>query len=353
MRDFMNISVCMIVKNEEKHIYRALKSIPSQWEVIVVDTGSTDQTLDIIESIGAKPASFRWKDDFSAARNYSLSLATGDYILIMDADEELGNNVDELISNSISLHPGKACTVIINNIMDGEIKRHRMIRVFPNRESFRFFGEVHEQLYYNGKPAISYSSEVTINHYGYSENEYKEKGKAERYLNLYEKHLASHPNDGYMLYQMGKLYYSIKQIKEAEIFLRKSIEVKAERNLYYPVLLVLLGYVLEEQGRSKEAEELLTPYLSTYRDFPDLPFLLGVLAMDTGNVEYIEKYFLAALEIGETTKYTSVEGVGSYKAAYNLGVFYELLGNEEKAKSFYRMSVAYNYNPAEERLKNL
>jgi glycosyltransferase involved in cell wall biosynthesis len=342
----------MIVKNEEKHIYRALNSIPSHWEVIIVDTGSTDQTLDIAQSFGIKPAYFRWNDDFSAARNHSLSLATGDYILVMDADEELRDNVDEIVLNSILLHPKEACTVIIDNIMDGEIKRHRMIRLFPNLDSFRFFGEVHEQLYWNGKPAASFNSDVTINHYGYSENEYKEKGKAERYLYLYNKHLISHPNDGYMLYQMGKLYYSIKQIKEAEIYLRKSAAIKAENQLYYPVLLVLLGYVWEEQGRSKEAEELLTPYLSTYRDFPDLPFLLGVLAMDTGKVDYIEQYFLAALEIGDTTKYTSVEGVGTYKASYNLGLLYELLGDKEKARSYYRMSVTYKYKPAEERLKN-
>src|SRR5690348_3827247 len=84
------ISLCMIVKNEEKYLERCLKSVEGVVdEIIIVDTGSTDQTTEIAEKFGAKILRYQWNDDFSSARNYSLKNAKCDWILILDADEEL------------------------------------------------------------------------------------------------------------------------------------------------------------------------------------------------------------------------------------------------------------------------
>jgi glycosyltransferase involved in cell wall biosynthesis len=86
----MKISACLIVKDEERHLDRCLSSLQGIVdEIVVVDTGSTDGTLEIAQSHGAVIGSFDWCDDFSAARNASLDLATGDWVLWIDADEAL------------------------------------------------------------------------------------------------------------------------------------------------------------------------------------------------------------------------------------------------------------------------
>lgn len=346
----MNVSVCMIVRDEEKHIARCLQSIPASFEVIVVDTGSVDQTALVAERLGAKVHHFRWGDDFAEARNYSISLASGDYILILDADEELEPFVEPKLSDFVERFPDRAGTVLIENLTDGEVKRHRMVRFFPNGKSYSFEGIVHEKICRNGQTADAEDTSVLIKHYGYEANEYAEKQKAKRYLELYRKHLERNPHDGYMLYQLGKLHYSIGELEAAEQALKRCFSLKEEANLYFPVMLVMLGYVLKDMGRSAEAESLLAPYVPFYTSFPDLPFLMGLLAMDTGKLAAIEHYFKAALQIGETTKYTSVWGVGSFKAAYNLGVFYEITGQRDKAIQSYQSAAAHRYEPAVQRL---
>ena len=86
----ITVSLCMIVKNEEENLGKCLKSLQGIVdEMIVVDTGSEDRTVDIAKEFGAKVYDFKWTGDFSEARNYSFSLATCDYIYSADADEEL------------------------------------------------------------------------------------------------------------------------------------------------------------------------------------------------------------------------------------------------------------------------
>ncbi|MCC3374073.1 glycosyltransferase [Cohnella sp. REN36] len=347
----MRVSVCLIVRNEEQNLPRALASIPMSFETVVVDTGSTDRTVQIAEEAGAILGHYHWNDDFAAARNYCASLATGDYLLAMDADEELPADTAEKVNAFVGRHPYSAGAVILENVMGEERPRHRMMRFYPNDLDWAFHGNVHEQIYYKGEPASFENTALVLRHYGYEEDEYARTGKAERYIPLYERRLASHPNDAYMLYQFGKLLYSLNRLPEAERYLRRSFELQEYNRLYFPVMAVMLGYVLKEQGRSLEAEQLLKELEPLYPDFPDLYFLLGSLAMDTGGITAIQHYYTQALNIGETDKYTSVQGVGSYKAAYNLGVFYEITGNTEMSVRCYTIAADYGYGPARNRLK--
>ncbi|MFE5324110.1 glycosyltransferase [Paenibacillus sp. NPDC056579] len=349
----MQVSVCLIVKNEELHIERALQSIPMLFEIVVVDTGSEDSTIDLVNKYNVKLSHFHWNNDFSAARNYANSLASGDYILIMDADEELSEDIEEQIYQFVNKYPSTAGSVIIENIIDNEIRRHRMVRFFPNHRSYQFNGLVHEKLFQFDKAADFESTDMVIRHFGYQTETYKNKDKVNRYLPLYQKHLSRYPNDGYMLYQMGKLYYSISDYSNAELFFRKSWLQKEESNLYFPVMLVMWGYCMKEMGRSAKAQQMLLEYLDIYTDIPDLPFLLGLLAMDVGSIQIIEPCFLTAISIGDTTKYSSINGVGTYKAAYNLAVYYEIIGNKPSAIQYYQLALSYGYEEAGVRLKLL
>lgn len=346
----MKISVCIIARNEDKDLPRLLSSIPPDFEVVLVDTGSTDKTVQIGCEYGAQIYTYAWADDYAAARNYSISKATGNYVLIMDADEELDPETLSQVRDFVAQYPGKAGGVIIRNFIDGEVHLLRSIRLFP--KTYHYVGKIHEQVYSGELPANYIEIDVYINHYGYGELQYKEKNKANRYFKIYEKHLAENPNDGYMHYQLGKLHYSLKQYEPAKKSLLKGLEMSDVREGHFPALLVMTGYVLKELGQSQTAEQLISPFIEVYPDFPDLYFLLGLLSMDIGNVSAIESFFLKALQIGETTSYTSVVGTGSFKAAYNLGVYYEVLREKEKAKQYYKLA-AHQYEPARLRMKEL
>ncbi|WP_314587536.1 glycosyltransferase [Paenibacillus terrigena] len=346
----MLVSVCMIVKNEESNIVRALSSIPSNYEKIVVDTGSTDQTVKLATNFGANVYSYTWCDDFAAARNIALSYCTGEYILVIDADEQLPADTIHMISSFISHNPKQCGAVLIENLIEDEVNRHRMIRFFPNDPQYQYVGMVHEQLYKDDQPASIIPLDLVITHFGYDKTYYLERNKADVYLSLYQKHLHKHPHNGYMLYQTGKLYYSLEDYKNAEHYFELCLEQNEVNHLYFPVMLVMLGNVLKEQGEFILAEQLLNNYKQYYPDFPDIPFLLGLIAMETGKIHIIEQSYLHALDIGETTKYSSTLGVGSYKAAYNLGLFYELTGSTERAKHYYNLSADFDFAPAKERL---
>lgn len=348
----MTVTVCMIVKDEEKYIRRSIQSIPSNYEIVVVDTGSTDRTVQIATDLGATVYSYPWKNDFADARNYAISRAGTAYVLIIDADEVLPPETNFIIHNFLLENGGQAGALSVKNIIGDEVHTVPSVRLFP-RKDHSYRGRVHEQVY-NGDAIAEFAPlALTIEHYGYTTEAIEDKNKTEKYLNIYKEILEEEPDNGYILFQLGKLKYSIGQLTEAEWALKACLHVREITHLYYPVMLVMLGYVLKEQGKSREAESILQPFQPLFADFPDLFFLLGLLAMDTGNIQAIEKSFQTALDIGETTKYSSVTGVGSFKAAYNLGLFYEIFGQAEKAKSSYRLSASLNYQPAIDRLNTL
>ncbi|OXM86444.1 glycosyltransferase [Paenibacillus rigui] len=349
----MLVSVCMIVRNEEAHLQRALDSIPQSFETVVVDTGSTDKSVEIASNAGACVSHFEWVNDFSAARNASINHANGKYILIMDADEELEEGTEQRVMEYIDRFPDQAGTVTIENFIKGESHLHRMVRFFPNTKQYTFQGKVHETVYKDGKVALIQDTCIRVKHYGYEQELYNKGAKTERYLKLYHDHLQQFPDDGYMLYQLGKLHYSNSQLQLALDALERCLHLNEQDHLYYPVMLVMLGYVLKEMGHSQLAEELLEPFIYRYKEFPDLFFLLGLLAMDTGKVGNIKTYFLEALRIGDTLKYTSVKGVGTFKAAYNVGLYYELTGHLTNARLYYQKAASLGYLPAINRLQNL
>jgi glycosyltransferase involved in cell wall biosynthesis len=349
----MKISVCMIVKDEEAQLERALSSIPADFEIIVIDTGSNDHSVQIAEKYGAKVSYFTWTGNFADARNESIAKASGDYVIILDADEQLASDCALRISEFIEGHPEQAGSVIIHNLTEAETNKHRAVRLFPNNKTCRFVGRVHEQLYSDNQPAAFKNSNLVLIHYGYLKENYQAKDKFERYIRLYKEELIVNPDNGYMLYQLGNLYYSNKQYPDAYEALSTCVDLQQFDHFYFPPMLVTLGYTLKELGYSKQAMELLEPLTEMYPAYPDLPFILGLLSIECGDMDKIEYYFRRALDIGETDRYTSAIGRGSFFAAYNLGVFYELSGQIQEAKNCYTFAQIQGHELSAVRLKQL
>ena len=167
------LSVCIITKNEEKNIGDCLASLKNiANEIIVVDTGSTDRTIEIAKQYGADVYYFEWINDFSAARNESLKYATCDFILCIDADERLGNP-DVLLDYLTKIKNQKELDVQIMtckqiNIFGKHINTttsfSNVVRLFANNKGLHFEGKVHEQLYPR-KDKILYNTNVELIHY--------------------------------------------------------------------------------------------------------------------------------------------------------------------------------------------
>ncbi|MGG4554840.1 glycosyltransferase [Paenibacillus humicus] len=349
----MRISVCMIVKNEEQHLGACIDSIPDNIEIVIVDTGSTDRTTEIAESYeNVQLYRYKWEGDFAKARNYSLSMATGSHIFVIDADEQFQAGTYEQIMNYIHQNSQNPAAVMIRNFDESNEHRrvHRMVRLFPNDERYRFCGTVHEVLYEDQSIASFNLSEIMIDHFGYNYSNYREK-KYGLYHSLYHNHLKANPSDGYMWYQLGKLHASVEELEEAcEAFIEAS-RFMGVPTLSHAAMVVEFAKVLRKAQLVEDAIYLLESNRSYYVDYPDLWFQLGLLYIDAGRMELISNAFEQALQTGETRKYATVEGSGSFLAAYNLGVFYEVTGKNKEALKFYNM--ARPYEPAALRFDNL
>ncbi|MFM8365580.1 MAG: glycosyltransferase, partial [Verrucomicrobiota bacterium] len=171
MKNAPPLTLCMIVRNEERHLARCLESVKQiAGQMIVVDTGSTDSTVSIAKDFGAEVRSFEWCGDFSAARNASLAPATGRWILVLDADEWLAEPHAERVGELSRGEPLHAYDLIQKSTTAaGEILRNSMVRLFPNRPGIRYEHKIHEDvmggLRHEGVPILK--TDIEIEHSGY------------------------------------------------------------------------------------------------------------------------------------------------------------------------------------------
>lgn len=257
----IQLSACLIVKNEQKHLERCLASIRHHVdEIIVVDTGSSDDTLKIAEAHGAKIGHFVWCDDFAAARNASLDLATGHWALWIDADEEVTPESWKMIAEGL-MRPqfGGYHVRIVNFMGDGSGNRqyvHNPVRLFRLHPNIRFTGRIHEQI----KPAIdelglqtATLEGVRLNHYGYADVDMEEKGKLHRTITLLERELEEAPNDSFQIFNLANAYRVAGDPERTIELARRCIATLKEHVSYGPVLFQLLAASLIDLGRYPEA----------------------------------------------------------------------------------------------------
>ena len=222
----MKISQAMIVKNEEKNIAKALswgKAIVA--EQIVVDTGSTDRTVEIAEKMGAKVGFFPWQDDFAEAKNFAISQCQYPWIALLDADEYFdekdAKKLPEILKKvDRESHLGGILTAWLHLNKEGRIgEGGSIIRLFRNRKDIRYRRAIHEQLKYeNGDPFLVYdcTDSLSIFHTGYMDLKNTEKMRSDRNLLLIEKELSKNPEDFEMMVYLGNEYLLRNQFREAK-----------------------------------------------------------------------------------------------------------------------------------------
>ncbi|MGN7939420.1 MULTISPECIES: glycosyltransferase family 2 protein [Bacillaceae] len=351
----MKISLAMIVKNEEKNIARCLQSVKDLVdEIVIVDTGSTDNTINIIrEHQNVNLYHYEWCDDFSSARNYSIEKTTGDYILVLDADEYIisgtRNDLDLIMSqNAIG-------RILVYSDFKKEnqdlCSKNYISRFFP--KDVQFTGIIHEQL--NSKlPRVKMN--LKVKHSGY----YNTK-KGERNIPLLIKAVQRNPLDPYYLFQLGRELRISEKYLESFNFLIRSYKLINQNESYYGELVVELINCGKECGKEEVLEvikqnENLLNNVSDFHFAKGLYFLNYCFQFPTKAqlyIQNIESSFLTCLLLNDKVHVEYLEGTSTFLPAYNLGVYYEVNGERNKALEFYKLSSHYGYRLADKRIKEL
>ncbi len=349
------LSLVMIVRDEEKVLERCLKSVESIVdEMIIVDTGSKDQTIQIAKRFGAKIYTFDWTNDFSEARNFALSKASHYYRLILDADEYVLSYDQEWMQQNFKENQIGVITLLDWFQKDGETKQSKsyLSRIIPQDTYYK--GAIHEQV---DSSLNRVRVPLEIGHDGYLHQD-----KSERNLVILRNAIEQTPQDSYLLYQLAHTLFVSSHIQEAYKYFQEYYKVSEKNELYRCGAIVDYLYNIMAVGKLEEGLNLINQEESRYSDSPDFYFVCGhffrelVLSDINKYIEllpHIEMSFLKCLEIGETTKYDSVVGTGSYAAAYNLGTWYEVSGQLDKARIYYHMAAELGYKEASNRLKIL
>lgn len=345
------LSLCMIVRNEEAFLPRCLESVKGAVdEIIVVDTGSTDGTIAVARRFGATIKEMPWRSDFSAARNASLELATGDWILMLDADEALVPESAAALPALLADPSVEGYFIqmrhLIGSIAHPEVEVSPLFRLWRNRPAYRFVGEIHEQilpsiLRANPEAKTVYSNLQAV-HYGYLREVKAAKGKKDRNRLLLEERVAKNPHDSFAQFNLGIEYYDQQQFSKAAAAFEAALAGAKQEDPWRAKLVKAYAATLFELQAWERLFALLDEEIRRYPDYTDLYFLEATARAATGRHREAADGYARCLKMGPAPSppYASIDpGAGSYKAALELGRQYEALGMNDEAALAYKQAA--------------
>lgn len=314
----MLLSIVMMVKNEERYLDKTLNALNDlrkdiDTELIILDTGSTDNTVEIAKKYTDKVYFEKWNDNFADIRNISISYASGDWILILDADEKLTNydKLKEFFNSDIHKKYNSA-TIQLKNIFDKNEKRYSLSpipRMFKNVDGFGYDGVIHEQPRYKGPV---YNNIASFDHYGYMyEDEEIRQKKTERNIKLLLEEIEKNPNDPYTNYQLGKSYISALKTNEALFYIEKSYSLYNKKGR---VPLFVIGNLLGLYVGMKlyiKCEDLCIKYIKNDKKNIDVYYYLAVSQKNLGkykeSIKSYERYLYLLNNYEISTQANSME----------------------------------------------
>ena len=341
-----NISVCIIARNEEHNISRCLSSVKSiANEIIVIDTGSTDNTVEIARQFTNKIHTFDWIDDFSAARNKSLEYARGDWILFLDCDEELAPGSDKTLVDDISASNILGYRLPLENVGSPLHGVNYVPRLVRNAPGLHFIGKIHETIFasmlvlaeqWNMEQGMG---KTKILHHGYVPDELERKGKLKRNLALYEDALAELPDEpSIMMNYAHDLNHDGQTEKAYEIF--KKIHGILEQHKTEDITPEVREQFMHNYGvflaQEQKMEELVDVMFSrTARDtgpVANVHYMAGLGLINCKRFEEsIRELELCVKKAFDDSLAPSVPDVRTWKPRHLLANAYASLGNEKEA----------------------
>ncbi len=327
------ISLCMIVKNEVEVIEKCILSVKKNLnkivnDIVVVDTGSTDGTKELAESLGCRVYDYQWVNDFSDARNFSVSKAKNDWILILDADEYIVEvNQKELKDLCCKEYEHVLASVMIANLNDNEevFDRIRIGRLY-NRKKYEYRESIHEALFAKGDfSTAGYKLKLVVEHTGYKKSVKQSKDKNQFYIKMITEALEKDENNLYLVGQLATCYKEIGEFdKSLECYEKVVFNDNSAKEPYY--LMFVKEYIkaliyLEQYNVAVICERLWD--ICSHDD--GYVYYMGIIFLNVGMNEKAINCFLNCVN---RTDETLLDKKYSY---YQLGFILEQLGDLKNA----------------------
>ncbi|MCF8567609.1 glycosyltransferase [Alicyclobacillus tolerans] len=349
------ITVCMMVRDEEQRLSRCLSSLARLVsELVVVDTGSTDGTADILHHFGAQVIDAQWQSDFAKARNLGLAYARQPWILVIDADEELIPPDLDYILSLLNCQDVYGYFVKIRshlgNAEGDPYVTDSACRLFRNHPNIRFEGAIHESVIPNIQALggqIEFS-EITLQHYGYLPEVITAKNKNARNLQILKNAMQDNPEDILLQYALATEYFQREQYEESLQILYPLLSKVPVSVGFASDIVLKTAYVLQSLGRVEEAMQIFAAGRQHFADFPDLLDMEANLMIQRGDYVSAKQLLEQSTQLGDMShKYSSLSGAGTYNSCFLMGITQELLGNFEDAVKIYQRGIEHfpNYTP--------
>lgn len=346
----IRLSLCMIVRDNSRTIEPCLRSIrPWVDEMIVVDTGSKDNTPEIVAKFGARLFHFPWCDSFSAARNESLRHVRGEWIFWMDSDdtitEECGRKLRDLADSNheASVHGYVMqvhCPGPNDDGADVTVVDH--VKMFRNLPQLRFEGRIHEQIIPSIRRAggeIAWT-DLYVVHSGYDHSSEGQEAKKKRDLHLLSLELHEQPNHPFTLFNLGMTYADLDQHEEAVRFLERSLTNSGSGESHLRKVYALLVHSYQALGKREKAWDTCKQGLDIFPRDAELLFRKAALLHDGGRLAEAEDAYRRLLAAREERHYSSVvRGIQTFLARQNLAAVYSEMGMWQKAEEELRLVV--------------
>jgi len=314
------VSVCMIVRDEEKHMGQCLKSVADlAHEIIVLDTGSKDATREKAAAFGAKVIKSSWNDHFSEARNQSLEHARGDWLLILDADETLDPESIKTLKKEIQSQGVMAFRLPLVNQGIHERGNNYVPRLLRNAPGLFFVGRIHEEIFssmevlrrrWNLDCRLGQS---LINHFGYTEEQVNEKQKKKRNLKLLEKAVIETPDEpnllmnyGLELARTGANKKALKQYEQAFFCLQSMPDQHVTPEFRETLIHQFAHLLIQEQAHPRLLEIAAMPVVRDHIKTASFYFYLGLAQSQQGMHDYALESLQACIDAKDDPAFTPV-----------------------------------------------
>ena len=347
-------SICVIARNEEKRLPKFLDSIKSfNCEKIFLDTGSTDATVKIAISYDCTVKNFTWINDFAAARNYAMSLASNDMVLFLDCDEYVDEVSPVDIGKLIDKMPSGIGLIKRINLTEEVSLRGSYTDYVPrlfNRNIYEYKGQIHEQVCpQNNNTALEgYYIPLTVIHDGYLGTPEEKAKKHIRNLSLLLECLDKDPLNQYYNFQVGTEYYNSHKYRDAIPYFRVATSYPLDPEMEYHRL-SLMGFCdcLLHENMLDESLQTLLLFDPNFANCPDYFYLRGLVYFNKGDFLHAMSDFISATTLNNPHK----EGTNTWMPWFHIARINELLGNTTEAITFYKMCG--DLKPAIQKIKEL
>ena len=341
----LRLSLCMIVKDEEEMLPRCLAAAaPAVDEIVIVDTGSSDRTIEIAREFGATVIERAWTGDFSSARNASFDAATGDWLMFLDADEVL---VEEDVERLRALR-GKTWREAFylteisytGELGDGTAATHTALRVFRARPEYRFSGSLHEQIADTlplHLPERIEATDIRVEHFGYLGAVRDAKEKSRRNIELLLKQRDDGQSNPFLHFNLGSEYGAVGDSHAALAEFERAWELivndpEGRTWGFMPALVSRLVRALRICGRYEDCLARGAEGLARYPGFTDIVFEQAGATLALGDVEGALRLYRECIAMGDApSRYTATVGMGTFLPTIAIAEIHHARGETAEA----------------------